>query len=346
MLIKIPRGWEISENDTTSERLFADRRRLVKGLVAGPTMLAAGGLLAACGEEGPASKANAAEVSPKSLAGGFEDPTADLYPVTRNLRYRVERELTPENLATTYNNFYEFGSQKSIHEAAQKLPLRPWEIKIDGMVEKETTIDIDKLVRTLPLEERVYRFRCVEAWAMTVPWSGIPMAKLVEMAKPLGSAKYVQMQTFMDPDAAPAQRLGFGYPWPYTEGLTMAEATNELTLLVTGAYGKPALPQNGAPIRLITPWKYGFKQVKSIVRFTFTDKMPKTFWMDLGPREYGFWANINPEVPHPRWSQATERLLSDGPSMLWPNVPTQKWGGYGEYVASIYDGMDEKTLFY
>jgi len=201
------------------------------------------------------------------------------------------------------------------------------------------TVGFDDLIRKMPLEERLYRHRCVEAWSMAVPWSGFPLKALVELAKPLGNAKYVAMQTFMDPKMAPGQRAFF-YPWPYTEGLTVAEATNELAFMVTGAYGKPLKNSNGAPLRLATPWKYGFKSVKSIVKLTFTDQRPKTFWEALQESEYGFWANVNPDVPHPRWSQATERVLGiDG------RRPTLKWNGYGEYVAHLYDGLDKERLF-
>jgi len=207
------------------------------------------------------------------------------------------------------------------------------------MVEQKMTLDIDDLLKRMPLEERLYRHRCVEAWSMAVPWSGFPMKSLVDLAKPLGSAKYVEMQTFMNPKVAPGQRAPF-YPWPYTEGLTMFEATNELAFLVTGMYGKPVPRQDGAPLRLVTPWKYGFKSVKSIVKFTFTDKRPKTFWEALQSSEYGFWANVNPEVPHPRWSQATERVLGmDG------RRPTLIWNGYGDFVAQMYDGLKNERLF-
>jgi sulfoxide reductase catalytic subunit YedY len=190
----------------------------------------------------------------------------------------------------------------------------------------------------MPLEERLYRHRCVEAWSMTIPWTGFPLAKLVELAKPLSSAKYVQMQTFQD-KTAPGFRNVL-YPWPYTEGLTMAEANNELAFLVTGMYGKPALKQMGAPLRLAVPWKYGFKSIKSIVRFSFTDQQPKTFWEGLQAAEYGFWANVNPEVPHPRWSQATEEDITTR-----DRRPTLKFNGYGEYVADIYKGLEKERLW-
>ncbi|EKE77298.1 protein-methionine-sulfoxide reductase catalytic subunit MsrP [Oceanibaculum indicum] len=322
MLIKRKKGWELPESAATPEALFRDRRRLMKGLAAGSILAAMPGLTA-CGSE----------------AAPMKDPSASLYPAMRNLRYRVDREMTAEELATTYNNYYEFGSHKNIWRAAQSLPIRPWTVTLDGMVEKEQQIAIDDLLAMVKLEERVYRFRCVEAWAMTVPWTGFPMRRLVEIARPLSGAKYVRMETFKDPSIAPGQKQSW-YPWPYVEGLTMAEATNELTLMATGIYGQPIPAQNGAPIRLITPWKYGFKQLKSIVRFTFTDERPKGFWEEIQGREYGFWANVNPEVPHPRWSQATERLL--GPDT---RVPTLLYNGYADFVADMYKGMEGERLF-
>ena len=331
MLIRRKRGWERAERDATPETLYLNRRTLVRGLAAGPLLLAAGGL-AGCYEQATAGHddVQVADVPP--------DPTADLYPVTRNLRYRIDRELTAEEDAFTYNNFYEFGSHKTIWRAAQELKIRPWTVTFDGMVEEPFTIDIDDLLRKMPLEERIYSHRCVEAWSMVVPWSGFPMAKLVEMARPLSSAKYVVMRTFHDKDMAPGQRQHW-YPWPYLEGLTMAEATNELAFMVTGVYGKPVPRQMGAPLRLAVPWKYGFKSIKSIVQFSFTDERPVSFWEEVQAREYGFWANVNPEVPHPRWSQATERTLGGG------RIPTRIYNGYGEFVAHLYKDMEGERLF-
>ena len=331
MLLKIGRGWEKSEREVTPEAVYEDRRRLIKGLAAGPILLAGGGLLASC-DDGPS-------VTGSAHAANFKDPTADLYPVRKNDKYKPPRALTTEEWATTYNNFYEFGSHKRISRAAQSLPLRPWTVKIDGMVEKPMDVDIDTLIRKMPLEERIYSHRCVEAWSMVVPWSGFPLKALVDFAKPLGGAKYVTMKTFLNPKVASGQRQSW-YPWPYVEGLTMAEATNELAFMVTGIYGKPAPAQSGAPLRLIVPWKYGFKAVKSLVHITFTDKRPKSFWERLQASEYGFWANVNPKVPHPRWSQATERVLGTD-----ERVPTQIWNGYGEYVAHLYAGMKGEDLF-
>jgi len=323
MLIRRRRGWELPERAATPEHLFRARRQLIKGL-------AAGGLIAAAA---PALKAA------RAAAAAAEDPSAELYPFMRNPRYQPGRDITPEDITSVYNNFYEFGSHKRIAKAAQKLKIRPWSVAIEGLVEKEMTLDIDELIRQMPREERLYRHRCVEAWAMAVPWSGFALKALVDLARPLGSAKYLVMQTFHDAAMASGQKQ-FWYPWPYTEGVTMAEATNELAFLVTGVYGKPAAKQFGAPLRLALPWKYGFKSIKSIVRFRFTDQRPVSFWEKLQPKEYGFWANVNPEVPHPRWSQATEEVLgTDG------RVPTVLYNGYGEQVAHLYKGLEGERLF-
>jgi sulfoxide reductase catalytic subunit YedY len=325
MFVKRRRGWELPDSQATPEGVFWNRRAILKA--AGLGTIAAGG--AALLGPGWASRAAAGDA-------GDADPSAALYPAKRNERYVLDRPLTEERLATTYNNFYEFGSQKEISRAAQALKIRPWTVKIDGMVEQERTVAVDDLLKAMPLEERLYRHRCVEAWSMAVPWTGFPMKAFVEYAKPLGSAKFVRMETFTDAAAAPGQKQ-FWYPWPYIEALTIAEATNELAFLVTGIYGKPVPKQNGAPLRLATPWKYGFKSTKSIVKFTFTDQRPVSFWEKLQASEYGFWANVNPEVPHPRWSQATERVLGTD-----ERRPTLKWNGYGEFVAAIYDGLDAK----
>jgi sulfoxide reductase catalytic subunit YedY len=327
---KKKRGWELPEKAATPEGIYLDRRRILAGLGLGGAILAAPVVLRMAPERMRSAQAEP-EPSP--------DPWADRYPVQRNDAYGLDRPLTEESWATTYNNFYEFGSHKQIASAAQALQLQPWTVTINGMVEKELTLDADQLIRRMPLEERLYRHRCVEAWSMAVPWSGFPLSALVELARPQGSARYLRMETFMDAEMAPGQRQSW-YPWPYIEGLTMAEATNELAFIATGLYGKPMPRQNGAPLRLVTPWKYGFKSVKSVVRFTFTDERPVTFWEAIQPSEYGFWANVNPEVPHPRWSQATERVLGSD-----ERVPTQLFNGYGEYVAHLYRGVDGERLF-
>ena len=323
MLIHGKRGWELPDSAATPESVYVNRRHLLKGVAAGSIV---------------AASAPFAALVP-GRAAAAEDPTADLYPAPRNARYELDRPLTGEEITGKYNNFYEFGSHKQIWKGAQKLKIRPWTVTIDGLVEKPMTLDIDDLIRRMTLEERLYRHRCVEAWSMTIPWSGFPLSALVDFARPLSGAKYVEMQTFEDPKVAPGQRQ-FWYPWPYVEGLTMAEAANELAFMVTGAYGKPMAKQFGSPLRLAVPWKYGFKHVKSIVRISFTDKRPKTFWETITPREYGFWANVNPMVPHPRWSQATERFLATG-----ERLPTQLFNGYGEFVAGLYTDLKNERLF-
>ena len=333
MLTRIRRGWEIPESQATPETIFLDRRRLLKSAAAGSLLLGGAGLLAAC-DDTPAAQAQA-------QGGEDGDPSAGLYPVARNERYTLDRPITDETLATTYNKYYEFGSSKNIWQKAQALPIRPWTIAIDGMVEQPMEIGIDDLLAKMPLEERVYRHRCVEAWSMAVPYSGFPMKALVDFARPLSSAKYVQMTTFQDPDMAGGQRAAW-YPWPYVEGLTMAEARHELAFIATGLYGKPIVKQNGAPLRLAVPWKYGFKHVKAIVRFEFTDQRPKSFWEVIQGSEYGFWANVNPGVPHPRWSQASERVLG-----LNEQVPTLLYNGYAEFVTDLYKDVDQsqESLF-
>ncbi len=322
MLIKNIHDWEIPESQATPEHVFLNRRKFMAGLGAGALSIGAGAM----------------GINPL-FAAESKDPTMDLYPAKRNMAYKLDRPVTEEELNLTFNNFFEFGSSKRISEEAQKLKTRPWEVKIDGEVEKEITIGIDDLIRKVGIEERLYRHRCVEAWSMTVPWSGFAFSKLVELAKPKSSAKFIRMETFVDPDVASAQKPSV-FPWssqskwPYVEGVTIEEARNDLAFLVTGAYGKPVAKQMGAPLRLALPWKFGFKSIKSIVRFTFTDKRPISFWEELQPREYGFWANVNPKVPHPRWSQATERVLGTG-----NRVPTLLYNGYGDQVAGLYKDM-------
>ncbi|UMY18282.1 protein-methionine-sulfoxide reductase catalytic subunit MsrP [Methylobacterium organophilum] len=315
MQIRHRRGWEIPERLATPESVFLDRRSLLGG--------AAGLSLAAWLGDGAARAAT--------------DP-ASAYPAPRNGAYALDRAVTPERYSGDYNNFYEFGTSKSVLPAADRLKTRPWTIQIDGLVEKPFTIGIDELVGKMGLEERLYRHRCVEAWSMAVPWTGFPLAKLVALAKPLSGAKYVAMQTFLDRSMAPGQRMF--YPWPYLEAVTMAEAANDLAFVATGVYGKPLPNQFGAPIRLALPWKYGFKSIKSIVKVSFVAERPKTFWEGLGPTEYGFWANVNPAVPHPRWSQATERVLGTD-----ERVKTLIYNGYGEQVAGLYKGLEGEPLF-
>jgi sulfoxide reductase catalytic subunit YedY len=322
MLIKRRRGWEMAERNATPESVFLDRRNLIKSAGLGSVLAAAAPFAHALG-------ADTREA----------DPTAGLYPAKRNEAYTLDRPVTDARYSTTYNNFYEFGQDKDIAEEAQALKLRPWQIKLDGMVEKERTLDIDDLLKQVQLEERLYRHRCVEAWSMAVPWTGFALKTLVDLAKPLAGAKYLRMETFLNSKVAPGQRQFF-YPWPYVEGLTMAEATHDLAFLVTGMYGKPVPKQDGAPIRLVTPWKYGFKSIKSITRFSFVAERPKSYWQSLQDAEYGFWANVNPEVPHPRWSQATERVLGTG-----ERRPTLLFNGYAEQVAGLYADLKGERLY-
>jgi sulfoxide reductase catalytic subunit YedY len=319
MLIKRVKGWEIPESRATSESHYLNRRAMVRALGFGAAAIALPGQLMA---------------QDKSA-----DPSAGLYPARRNDKYGVPTPMTAERLATTYNNFYEFGTDKSIWREAQKLEVRPWTIKIGGMVEKPFEIGIDDLLARVQLEERVYRHRCVETWSMIVPWSGFPVRSLVEICKPLSSARFIVMKTLSRPSVMREQR-DLLYPWPYTEGLAMDEAMNDLAFIATGLYGKPIHKQNGAPLRLVAPWKYGFKNVKSIVSVEFTDKKPKTFWEGLQSSEYGFWANVNPDVAHPRWSQATEKPLGSD-----QRIPTLLYNGYAEFVAGLYADRKAEKLF-
>lgn len=275
-------------------------------------------------------------VLPKALWAG------ELFPPKKNDKFKGEGlKITKEELATSYNNFYEFSFDKD--EPKKKVAgwnlTSNWPIEVGGLVENKKTYTLDELINLAGgIEERVYRFRCVEAWSMVVPWAGFPLANLIEKLKPKANAKYVRFQTFGDKKIGPNIGTQTGYPWPYTEGLTMAEARHPLTLIATGMYGKPLPKQNGAPLRLVVPWKYGFKSIKSIVKIDFVEEQPKTLWNQLASSEYGFYANVNPKVDHPRWSQASERVLD---SSLFPKrQPTLMFNGYEKEVASLYQGLD------
>ena len=310
MLIKRKRGWEIPEHLATPEHVFLNRRAILAGMAA---------------------------VGATALSGG--PAQAAPYPAKRNEVYTLDRPLTPEKITGNYNNFYEYGTSKKVASAAEQLKTEPWSLRIDGMVAKEMTLSVDDIVAKIGLEERLYRHRCVEAWSMAVPWTGFPLAKLVALAQPASGAKFVRFETFNDPKMAPGLAQSW-YPWPYVEGVTMAEAGNDLAFIATGIYGKPLPKVFGAPIRLVLPWKYGFKSIKSIVRVSLTDKRPVGMWEQLQASEYGFWANVNPQVPHPRWSQATETFLNTG-----ERVPTQLFNGYGPYVADLYKGLEKERLW-
>jgi len=321
--LKRPRWW-LPERAATPESVFVNRRRILAatGGVAGL------GALAALGASTGGMMTSAPAVAATPLEPFRPEPP-------RNPAYAdAGRAITDEATNTTYNNFYEFGSHKAIHEASQALETDPWTIRVDGAVEEPREIDVDDLIGRMPVEERVIRHRCVEAWSMVVPWIGFPLSALVAEAKPLSRAKYVRFETFLDPDIARGQRQHW-YPWPYVEGLTIEEAGNALAFMVVGAYGKVLHKPFGAPIRLHLPWKYGFKSIKSIKRISFVEERPVSFWEELQRSEYGFWANVNPEVDHPRWSQATERVLGTD-----ERIPTEKFNGYGEEVAHLYDGLE------
>lgn len=318
MLIKVPPSWTISENETTPETTYFNRRSLLKG------------------------------VGAASLLSAFPIEFAQAYPelkkldAKKNSSYEVkDRPLTKEDLATGYNNYYEFSLDKN--EVKQKVSswnlTDEWKIEISGLKGGTKIFDVHGLTKLVGgLEERIYRFRCVEAWSMVVPWTGFALAELIKKLDPNSKAKYVQFQTYSDRKIGTNMSRLPHYPWPYTEGLTMEEAMHPLTLLATGIYGKQLPKQNGAPIRLVVPWKYGFKSIKSIVKIEFTDKKPKSLWENLASDEYGFYANVNPQKEHPRWSQATERVL-DG--KLFPTrIPTLMFNGYEKEVAGLYAGLD------
>ena len=264
---------------------------------------------------------------------------------TPNPKYTVNETITPEAKAKSYNNFYEFGTDKSDPARnAHTLRVRPWTVKIEGLVKKPQTVDIDKLMAYRPMEQRVYRFRCVEAWSMVIPWDGYPLSELIKFADPLPSAKYVQFLSLADRSQMP--EIGSsGINPPYTEGLRMDEAMHPLTLLTFGSYGETLANQQGAPVRVIVPWKYGFKSAKSIVTIRFTDKQPPTTWNELNAHEYGFYSNVNPQVDHPRWSQAHERRLDSTNSFFPKTIATLPFNGYGDQVAGLYAGMDLKKFY-
>ncbi|HSF91149.1 MAG TPA: protein-methionine-sulfoxide reductase catalytic subunit MsrP [Paracoccaceae bacterium] len=306
-------SWALKESASTPEALYMNRRSVLAGLGVGAGVGAFGF---------PAQSATPeASFSPKpALNPAFSD---------------AGRPVTDEGITSLYNNYYEFGSSKRISREAQKLNTDPWVVSIDGMVDTPFQMDVDDMIQKFGVEERIYRHRCVEAWSMVVPWIGFPLRKLLDHAKPLSSAKYVRFETFMNPKVASEQRAHW-YPWPYVEGLTINEAANDLAFMVVGAYGKFLHKQFGAPMRLHLPWKYGFKSIKATVRITFTDERPVSFWEELLSKEYGFWANVNPKVDHPRWTQATEKPLDAGGD----RVPTQLFNGYADQVAGLYKGME------
>lgn len=332
MLIRVPKSSDCKESDVTDEAIYRDRRKVLKGL----GFIGASSLIAQPAQAFNWFSSDDPEFKPRDLA--FEKAPA----------FSTEEAMTPEDKATRYNNFYEFGTGKGDPvENAQEFQVDPWSLTIDGLVEQPITLSYDDLFKRFQLEERIYRLRCVEAWSMVIPWIGFELGALIKQAKPLSSANFVAFETLYDPKQMPGQRnrfLGGGIEYPYREGLRLDEAMQPLSLLSVGLYGKTLPPQNGAPIRLVVPWKYGFKSIKSIVRISLTDLMPKTTWNILAPQEYGFYANVNPTVDHPRWSQARERRITTGGLLARNRIDTQMFNGYEE-VAPLYKNLD-MTKFY
>ena len=328
--IHIPPGWRLRESEVTPESIYLDRRQFVARMGGGAVLAAAS---IACGPG-----RGAAEVQRGPLDNIPDTPTADLYPeAVKDPRFTPgERhgEVSPEEIVATYNNFYEFGTDKDgVWRNVAPFEARPWEIEVSGLVDNPGVYDLVELERAFPLEERIYRHRCVERWSVVVPWIGFPLARLVERAQPRGDARYVAFVTFDRPEQAIGRKSMTWWPWPYHEALRMDEAMNELAFVVTGMYGHPLQKQNGAPVRIHLPWKYGYKSPKSIVRIDFTAEQPPTFWNTSTPAEYGFYSNVDPGVPHPRWSQAQEEIVGTG-----TRIPTLPFNGYGEWVADLYGG--------
>ncbi|MCB9419369.1 MAG: protein-methionine-sulfoxide reductase catalytic subunit MsrP [Ardenticatenaceae bacterium] len=332
MLIKKQTGIEIPSSEITPEHIYRTRRQFMKSAVA----LAGGVLLASCAPRAEETAMEESTAVPPTTTPKTEPATTTAARATAD---ELGDPLNTFEQITNYNNYYEFTTDKEeVAKLAKDFPTSPWQIEVGGMVNKPQTFSIDDL-RAFEQEERIYRLRCVEAWSMIIPWMGFPLAKLLQAVEPTADAKYVRFETILDPDNMPGQRSPW-FNWPYVEGLRLDEAMNDLTLMATGLYGKELMPQSGAPLRLVVPWKYGFKSIKSIVKIDLVDKMPVSLWMDSAPNEYGFYANVNPEVDHPRWSQATERRIGE-----LGRRETLMFNGYAEQVAYLYDGMDLRANF-
>ena len=314
----------IPASEITDEAIYRDRRRLVGLLAATPTLALSG-----CAEAEPPAPPKTA-ITPAQAKSGF----------------RTDETQTRYEDATTYNNFYEFGTDKADPSRAKKtLVTKPWTVVVGGECAKPGKLELADLIKGLKPEERIYRLRCVEGWSMVIPWLGVPLGDVLKRFEPTSKAKYVAFTTLADPRQMPGVRVD-SINWPYREGLRIDEAMHPLTLLATGMYGKSLPQQNGAPLRLVVPWKYGFKSIKSIVEIRFVETMPKTAWNDLQPSEYGFFSNVNPDVDHPRWSQKTERRISGSASKLFAErIPTRLFNGYGPQVAGMYKGLDLRKWF-
>lgn len=320
MLIKRPDDFKSSE--ITDEKIYHDRRAFLRT------------------GSGVAIAAAAGAAFPGLLLPSEAGAAVGALNFKKNAQFSTDEKANSLKDITRYNNFYEFGTDKEDPaKHAHRLKTDPWNVRVEGEVEKPADYQLEDLIKESQLEERIYRLRCVEAWSMVIPWVGIPLSSLIKRFKPTSKAKYVEFTTLHDPEQMPGQKRAV-LEWPYVEGLRMDEAMHPLTMLSVGLYGKVLPNQNGAPIRLVVPWKYGFKNIKSIVKIRFTETMPKTTWNIAGPREYGFYANVNPEVSHPRWSQSRERRIGE-----FFKRKTDMFNGYGEQVASLYSGMDLKRNY-
>jgi len=319
---------KINPSEITPEHIYLSRRKFMVGLGA----IAASSLIAsACGTQAPSPDPAGEE----NVATGAVTPS----PPNSNTD-ELGDPLTPYQAVTNYNNFYEFSTDKeSVAKLAQDFKTSPWTVEVGGLVQKPKTYGVEDLLKKFNQEERIYRLRCVEGWSMVIPWQGFPLAELLKEAEPIGAAKYVRFETLYDPDQMPGQSSKW-YNWPYVEGLRLDEAMHDLSLLVTGLYGKTVPSQNGAPIRLAVPWKYGFKSIKSIVKIDLVEEMPISLWMAAAPHEYGFYANVNPDVPHPRWSQSSERRIGES-----GRRKTLPFNGYAEEAAPLYAGMDLRVWY-
>lgn len=327
--IRTVKIWDVDRGWFTPESVYLNRRQFLKwsGLCSFPALG-----LTACNRNATAGDDENDELA-KTLRSV---PGSAFQKGRRNREFSVERPTTDERVAARYNNFYEFGLDKEkCWRAAQKLSTRPWTIDIGGLVAKPGQWAIDDLIRKMPCEERLYRFRCVERWAMVVPWSGFPFKALMDLVEPLSSAKFVRFVSFLRPEEAVGQSPNSGWNWPYYEGLAIAEAANELAFVATGLYGHDIPKQHGAPLRMVLPWKYGYKGAKSVVKIEFVDKQPHTFWNDYAANEYGFFSNVNPDKPHPRWSQKHETMIGTN-----KRHDTKLYNGYGAFVAALYTGKE------
>ncbi len=330
---------KIPSSEITPEHQYVSRRRILKGAV----LTAAAAALAACAPGQSAAPLTATTISVPPSATDASNPQAASPTGAASSSPQKDElgaPLTSFASVSTYNNYYEFSQDKGEPAIySRNFVSSPWQVSIGGLVNKPMTVDVDDLRKKYAQEDRIYRLRCVEAWSMVIPWMGFPLSKLLKEVEPTADAKYVRFQSLLDPKQFPGQADNY-FPWPYTEGLRLDEAMNELAILATGIYGKPLLPQNGAPVRLVVPWKYGFKSIKAIVKIDLVAEMPTSLWMNANSFEYGFYANVNPEVSHPRWSQATERRIEEN-----GRRQTLKFNGYDAKVASLYAGMNLKQWF-